>query len=506
MKKILQGLLIASTGLLVSLFTILTQYLPTQAAAGTKIYLSPGSNSVTTGNNFTYTIMIDTAGESIDSAGVRLSYDQSKVSFVSIDGSASAFTIAASESGSGGTVAIDRGVYPAVSGVQEIAKVTFRANTAGSAGFSFAGGTVALRGGTNYLGTTSGATTTINGTTTTNPPPTPPPAPAPTPTPTPTSGGTKPTTTSTSSTTQVSTKPNVVVATPNIQKTSSNAPNITNIKATVGFKSINVSFSTDKPTRATVEYGLNSKLGLTATDSELKTEHSMNLNVDNLKPGETYYYRIKATSATGEVSTTDTIKLVTKGYTIRLLVKDTLGRPIANQPVTLYSDPLPGTTDAQGIVVYDNIAPGKHTLTATYKDQTYKKEIEVKDTLGTGSNSKVNDNTTIPVQTIAVVLRSDKDLDLSLILLIAGIAAGLALLGLGVYWVYRAIKNSHHNHPSELSDNAGKFSSGSSSSSSPTKTSASSPKGNLKENVFDPKSLSSSSDKSAPKSDNGPES
>lgn len=457
MKKILRRLLIASIGLLVGFFVVIGQQVPTKAAAGTKIYLTPSSSSVTTGNNFTYSIMIDTAGETVDAESVRLNYDQSKISFVSIDVSASVFTYATPiENGDGGIVSIDRGAYPAVSGNKEIAKVTFRANTAGTAAFSFNGETSAVRDGNNVLGTTSGATAVINGTTTPTPPPTPPPPPNPTPSPTPTPtpssrGSAKPTTTSTVKTTQVSTKPNVLTATPNIQKTSTSAPNISNVKATVGFKSMNVSFSTDKPTRATVEYGLNSKLGLTTSDPQLKTEHSVDLDVSNLLPGETYYYRIKATTASGEVATTDTITVNTKGYAIRLLIKDTLGRPVANLPVTLRSEPRLGTTDAQGIVLFDDVAPGKHSVSATYKDKTYTKDITVNDTLNLKNGAKVDENSTIPVQNISIVLRSDKDFDLPLILLIVGALVGLGLLGLIGYWVARAIKSRHYNHPSQIS-------------------------------------------------------
>lgn len=61
-----------------------------------------------------------------------------------------------------------------------------------------------------------------------------------------------------------------------------------------------VTWTTDKPSVGIVEYGLSPKLGRERPRKPGKetTEHQVEL--DNLKPGETYYYRVRSTNAIGE--------------------------------------------------------------------------------------------------------------------------------------------------------------------------------------------------------------
>ena len=102
-------------------------------AASASLYLSPASSSVTNGSIFTVNVKVNSGSEKVNAAEVDLSYPTDKLEFVRInDTSAWGFILASS--GGSGSVRIERGANPSVSGDSLIASVQFKAkSSSGSA-------------------------------------------------------------------------------------------------------------------------------------------------------------------------------------------------------------------------------------------------------------------------------------------------------------------------------------------------------------------------------------
>ncbi|MCA9324742.1 hypothetical protein KDA23_01585 [Candidatus Saccharibacteria bacterium] len=92
------------------------------------LYLTPTSNNVLINDNTTVNVRL-TPGTNVDGVSATLTYDQTKLQFVSIDDTSSAFDIAlGSQTGGSGTVTITRGTLSGgVSADSLVAKVTFKA-------------------------------------------------------------------------------------------------------------------------------------------------------------------------------------------------------------------------------------------------------------------------------------------------------------------------------------------------------------------------------------------
>jgi len=132
------------------------------SAGSATLSLAPASGTVAEGRNISVSIYVST-DEPINAAAVNLSYPDNMLSFVEITNSP-AFGIVASSSGGGGTVSIDRGALPAVSGRQLLATVTFKAkDTPGKAVIGFTGenNVVSAHTSKSILSSTSGATYNI---------------------------------------------------------------------------------------------------------------------------------------------------------------------------------------------------------------------------------------------------------------------------------------------------------------------------------------------------------
>lgn len=190
----------------------------TLATGGTALSLTPASGSYDVSTNFTLGIYENSSTAEVSTADVKLSYDATKLDFVSVDGSGGAFSNCIENTGGSGTVSlVCSKLGGSVTGSQKIGNVTFKAKVgSGSTAVNFAasshvwsyastpvelwngvttGGTYTLK--TPSTGGTGGGGTGGSGGTPTTPAPT---SSTSTPKPTTTtSGGSKSTTTSTSS-------------------------------------------------------------------------------------------------------------------------------------------------------------------------------------------------------------------------------------------------------------------------------------------------------------------
>jgi hypothetical protein len=137
-SKWLRGLrrtkLIGVTVFMLAFAGIGTLLLIRSFAAGEKLYLTPTTGSVQVGSDYTVTVRVVPGGPS-NAVDARISYDQTKLQFKSINTTTSAYTSNFIATGGNGSVNIVSGIIGStVSTDSEVAKVTFTAigNTAGA--------------------------------------------------------------------------------------------------------------------------------------------------------------------------------------------------------------------------------------------------------------------------------------------------------------------------------------------------------------------------------------
>jgi hypothetical protein len=182
-RHFVYALTVIASGAILLTSSLVTQH--TSAQGTNSIYISPPSGNYSVGSSFVATIRVNTT-DTINAVAADLTYS-ANLQYVSIDGSGSAFGIDASSSGGSGSVSISRANISAVSGDQLVAKVTFRAVSAGTGTIGMAGSSQALSSTTNQnvIAARNGGSYSLQATATPTPTPTPTPA-SPTPTPTPT--------------------------------------------------------------------------------------------------------------------------------------------------------------------------------------------------------------------------------------------------------------------------------------------------------------------------------
>jgi len=136
------------------------------AASGT-LSLSPTSQTVSLNGNVAFTIREDSSTDSVNAVQADFTYDQTKLQFVSIDSTTTAFSIDAPSSGGNGNVSVVRGTTSSVTGSQIVAVVNFKAISLGSASLTFSGSSALVRStdNANILAATNGATCTVADTT-----------------------------------------------------------------------------------------------------------------------------------------------------------------------------------------------------------------------------------------------------------------------------------------------------------------------------------------------------
>jgi chitodextrinase len=145
-----------------------TYYLSSSHAAGVgTLTLSPASGPVSLGATVTVTINENSSTTAVNAVEADLTYDQTKLQYVSTNTSTSPFTLVAANSGGSGSVTIASATSTPVSGTQVVAIVTFTAIGTGSTNVAFspASGIAESTNNTNILGTSTGATYTISDTT-----------------------------------------------------------------------------------------------------------------------------------------------------------------------------------------------------------------------------------------------------------------------------------------------------------------------------------------------------
>jgi hypothetical protein len=132
------------------------------------IYLNPSSAVIAPNGTVTVDVRENSGTTSVNAVQANFSYPTTLLTFVSMDTTTSAFSIAAEGSGSAGQVKIGRGTTTPVTGDQLVGKVTFQAGaTGGAAAMAFTSGTSLVNSSTNQdilgsLAATAGGTYTVD--------------------------------------------------------------------------------------------------------------------------------------------------------------------------------------------------------------------------------------------------------------------------------------------------------------------------------------------------------
>lgn len=325
---------------------------PVYAASAT-LSLSPASASVGQGSYLTVSIRENSGANGVNGVKATLTYPANLLDFVSIS-SSSAFGIIAANSGGGGSVNVERGALPAVSGSQTVATVRFKAKaSSGKATITFAGSSQVTSNdgsGANILTGTSGGNYTL----------TPPAAPGP-----------------------AAPPPDTI------------PPKITAVSAgSITPTTAIISWTTSEPANSEVNYGINQNYGLAAVDNNFVTDHKVTLNSALITPATLYHYTVKSSDPAGNpVSGADAI-FTTKGAALAITVIDQKNKPVKGAKVEISNKS--GVTDKNGQLNLSGFPIGKLVGTVTYKGKqtVAKAEITKVDASGKAQNVTFKINVT----------------------------------------------------------------------------------------------------------------
>jgi hypothetical protein len=310
-------LLAASLGLVL---TLLPQ---TAWAASASVRLSPASGSVAKGRTIVIGIRENSGGDPVNAAAATLSYPADKFDFVGISNSG-AFGIAAASSGGGGSVHVDRGALPAVSGDQLIASVTLRAKVnSGSAAVSIAGAEIRSANDSSVI-------------------------------PSSVSGGNYSFTD--------------VPAAPAAAPKDTVPPQISDVKAINIYTNYAlITWTTSEPSSSEVLYGPTQGYGLSAVDPNPVTAHSVKLSSPLMVGGTVYHFMVKSVDTSGNAATSADNSFKTRGGTLLITVLNQHKKGVSGAVINIGD--VKGTTNKKGQVTLKDVPYGKQNGTVTYKGQ-----------------------------------------------------------------------------------------------------------------------------------------
>jgi hypothetical protein len=359
-------------------FAITPLFLSSQvvsASAASQLYITPASGTTTAGGNITLNIYVNTNGNSINTAQTVVSWSSAHYSYVGISNGSSFGTFPNTPGSS--SVSFAAGSTAPVTGNVLVATLTLHATAAGSSQVTLAnvcapsdysntcsatydsatsnndlasvvGGNYVVAaaqtggsgggssGGTPSGGGGSGSTGYGSG-----------------------SGSTSHSSSTSSSGAQTTTTPST---TPTATATPSNpAPTISDIKVTnVSTNTATVTWTTNIASTSVVNFGLDSTYGLTASDTNLVTNHSVDLGSTYLSQGNTYYFTVTSATSTGVSATSDQSQFSTTGFNVTIVVNDKAGQPIKGAIVIING--VSETTNSQGVATFTNVKSGLQTV------------------------------------------------------------------------------------------------------------------------------------------------
>lgn len=304
-------------------------------ANAANFYISPSSKKVGIGETVSVQVRLN-SNEVVNAVSSYISYPTDKIEVLSVSYGGSAFAISAENSFGGGLIKISRGNINGVRGDLNIATLSFRPKTLGTANLNFASGSAIVRE-SDSANIMSG-----NG----------------------------------SGIISVTSEPQ----TSNSISSTLGLPVLSDIKVTeIATNSATISWTTDIESDSTVLYGLDKDLYiLSSTNSDLTKKHQIKIQNPLLIPGNIYHFVVSSKTKGGIESKSDDQIFQLKGFNIKIKVQNPILKPLAGVEITIDTNEKRYKTDSSGEVLISDMSPGKHVLTARMNGQEKTEIIEVK--------------------------------------------------------------------------------------------------------------------------------
>jgi chitodextrinase len=156
--------------IIVFLFAFFGAYMVSQIfAATTSLTLVPSASTVNVGSNFTVAVRVNSGTDTVNAIQANLTYDSTKIQYVSVNETGSAFGLVAETTNNPGSLLIGRAVAGGglpVSGDNLVTTVTFKSIATGSVPISFGTGSLVARStdNINVLTVSNNTTVTVSDT------------------------------------------------------------------------------------------------------------------------------------------------------------------------------------------------------------------------------------------------------------------------------------------------------------------------------------------------------
>ncbi|MEX0621421.1 MAG: hypothetical protein WD187_00295 [Candidatus Woykebacteria bacterium] len=354
--------------------SILGVYAVSPVYAAASMYVSPSSKTINVGDTLSVAVRVNSGTVQINAVQANLAYSADKLEFLAIDLSGTAFEQQYQNQGGSGVVKLARATTSPVSGDNLVAIVRFKAKAAGTATFSFTSGSSIVRSSDNKEETTTkaGGTYTIKS-------------------PGGDDGGggdaggdssadTSKSTTGSSGTTSSTGPSSASSGSTRTAKKDTAAPKISGIRVSgIELEKATISWLTNEKATSVVEYGNVKKLGFIKFDTKLKTSHKISLPANILAPGTRIYYKVRSKDAAGNIASSKLTSFKTKGYAVKLRITNLNGEPLEGATITLVPGFEKGVADKNGIVVFTDVASGKHSVNIEVDGQVLSSTITVEE-------------------------------------------------------------------------------------------------------------------------------
>ncbi|MDB5169465.1 MAG: fibronectin type protein [Candidatus Saccharibacteria bacterium] len=337
MKQKLTALLVLIATMVGSALFPLTAY-----AAGASISVVANKATVADGGSLVVAVYMNGGGTPVNAVEADLGFPSSKLQYIGVSYSGSAFGVQAPPTPGDGSVAINVGSTSPVSGSGLVATVTFKGiSGSGSATISVLGSSHLVNANDNSdVPHANGATTVNFGSVAAS-----------------SSGGS-------SAAAPVAEAPKDTTP-PTISETK-----YKDLQPNGG----TITWKTNEPSDSVVEYGLDTSYGLSASVASPTTNHEVVLSSSFLTPKTVFHYRVKSTDGAGNVQTGADQTLPIPGIPVTIIVRSADGQPQAGAMVTL--DNTTGITDEHGSVTIPSGAGNKKIITS-FNGATLQKSITV---------------------------------------------------------------------------------------------------------------------------------
>jgi hypothetical protein len=341
MKKKILTLILAFT-----LFSVIIGQSAAVFAAGATMTMSANKSTVAAGGSVIVAVYMNGGGDNVNTVQANISYPASKLQYVGVSYTGSAFSITTPDNGgSGGVVVLANGSITPVTGSGLVATLTFKALAAsGSAALSFAGGSALVYDNAEIPSAKGGLNLNF--------------------------GSTASSSASSGSSATATAKP----AAP-VPPKDTTAPVISVIKTkSVTPYAASVTWTTNEGGDSAVEYGLDATYGLSVSNGTQTLTHEVALASSFLTPQTLLHYRVKSADGAGNTTVSPDQTLQLPGIALTVVVRGADGKPQVGASVTVDNKTV--VTDSKGRASF-MVGLGNKQVVTNVDGATIKRSITV---------------------------------------------------------------------------------------------------------------------------------